>query len=90
MTSYYNRSEILSFWDLSDEQQIEALDSANDREHAEERSYVECNGEILPLDMFIRSSGKVWDGIYGQTAFSAYYIKLSKCGTGAVVGYRYF
>lgn len=90
MTSGYNRSEILSFWDLSDSQQIEALNDSNDQQHAEERSYVEYQDEILPLDMFMRLEGKVWDGIYGQTAFSAYFIKLSKCGTGCVVGYRYF
>lgn len=90
MTSHYNRSEILSFWDLTDEQQAAAISDANDIEHAHERSYVECNGEILPLDMFMRSGGKVWDGIYSMTAFSAYFIKLSKCGTGCVVGYRYF
>lgn len=92
MTSSYNRSPVLSFYELPEVDRVLALKDANTLSHAEERMYVEFKegNEYLPLDMFVRSEGKVWDGVYGMTAFSAYYIKLSKCGSECVVGYRYF
>ena len=94
MTSNYNRSEIYSFFDLSEEQQNEALNNSNDQEHAEERSYIIYNhiqgDEVLPLDMFMRlEHSKLFDGVYGQTAFSAYFVKLNKSNDEVLIAYRY-
>lgn len=93
MTGSYLRSEILSFWEVTEEQQAGQI-SDYGKELAEESMYVQnpCNeAEILPLHMFVRTEHtKVWNGIYGLSAFGAYFIKISRCGTGAVVAYRYF
>ncbi len=96
MTSNYNRSEIYSFFDLSEEQQNEALNNSNDQEHAEERSYIiykhKSGDQVLPLDMFIAiREGKptVFHGIYAQDYFSAYFVKFNKSNDEALVAYRY-
>lgn len=92
MGNRYIRSEVLNFWELTDEQQKVAISDMG-QDEAEQTSYVNNpthTDEVLPLNMFERSNGKIWDGIYGQSAFSAYFIKLSKCGTGAVVADRWF
>lgn len=103
MTSSYNRSPVLSFYELNEWDRFKAIQEANDLSHAENRQYVKHlpkgskKPDILPLDMFMRTNdlrgicfGNIWDGVYGVTAFSGYYIKLSKCGSECVVGYRYF
>ncbi len=75
-------------------------------EEAQEDSYVILNeayldenkteSEPLPLSQFMRlqmfptDKKQLWDGSYATSAFSAYFIKLSKCGSMAVVAERYF
>lgn len=83
-TAKYNRSEILSYYDLTEAEQCENIDH-------EQSNFVRCpiDGSPLSLDMFFRLDSKIWHGIYGQSYFSAYFIRLSKCGTAAVVAYRY-
>lgn len=95
VTTIYNRSEILSFFDLDEAQKNDVLDCYyQTQEDAENDSFVifkskksEC---ALPLSMFIRTGKcKIWDGVYGTSYFSAYFIKLSKCGSMAVVAEKY-
>ena len=96
----YNRSEIYNFWDLSEEQQQEITEGdPEEMERAEENNYVIFTGnhpdtpQILPLDMFLRTSftgrSRMWDGIYSTSYFSAYFIKLSNCGSMAVIAQRF-
>ena len=94
--SKFNRSEIISYFELTDKQKSDVLDCYyNEVSEAENDSFVIFesnkpeNSAALPLSQFIRSNGKLWDGIYGTSYFSAYFIKLSKCGTMAVVAEKY-
>lgn len=96
----YNRSEIYSFFDLSDSQKENVLNDMTNEE-AENDSFVILKGKkfenILPLSMFMRinygsnvnNKPIFWDGVYGTSYFSAYFIKLSKCGSCCVVAERY-
>ena len=96
----YNRSEIYSFFDLSDSQKENVLNNMTNEE-AENDSFVIFKGkkfeDVLPLSMFIRinygsnvnNKPNFWDGIYGTSYFSAYFIKLSKSGGSCVVAERY-
>jgi hypothetical protein len=92
MTRKYNRSEVISFFELTEDQQALIIDNYYDEiEDAENDSYVLLDEETpLPLGSFMRIENSVWSGVYGTSYFSAYYIKLSKCGTCAVVADRYF
>ena len=93
----YNRSEILSFYELTDKQQQDVLDCYyQDESEAENDSFVIFEAKkqdynaALPLSQFMRTdNNKLWDGIFGTSYFSAYFIKLSKCGTMAVVAEKY-
>lgn len=86
----YNRSFILNFNDLDDTQQAHIRDIYfEEKSDAFDNSYVLLNKEPLPLAMFMRIENSIWDGVYGTSAFSAYFIKISKCGTEAVVAERF-
>lgn len=94
MTATYSRTGIFNFNELAENLQAEIL---QDRElsDAHSTSYVilkdEDNNKIaLPLDMFMRTDGNFTHGIYGMTYFSGYYLTLSRCGTQAVIAYKYF
>ena len=92
-TLTFNRSDIISFFDLESYQQDAVLFSYyNNADMAAEDSYVifGTNHEPLPLSMFIRYNGPIWDGIYGTSYFSAYFIKLSVDGSQAVICERYW
>jgi hypothetical protein len=86
--SKYNRSEVVSFFELTDDQQTDVL-TYTDVEDAEGAQYVifKCKGGItqaLSLSNFMRAGGR-WHGIYGTSYFSAYGVILSKCGSAATV-----
>lgn len=93
MTRNYNRSEIFSFYELPEALQTEILE---DRElpHAETTSYVILKEDgkktALPLDMFMRTDRNFTHGIFSDSYFSGYFLTLSKCGTEAVIAYKYF
>jgi hypothetical protein len=90
MTASYTRSEVMHFYDLTEEQQIKMLDLYHDEEEdAAEDSYVVLNDQALPLSMFMRTKG-IWSGIYSVSAFSGYFIKISQCGSMATVAYKHF
>ena len=97
MRTNYNRSEVVNFYDLTEKQQQDVLDCYyQDQSDAENDSFVifesknkEYNA-ALPLSQFMRIDGKsIWDGVFGTSYFSAYFIKLSKCGSAAVIAEKF-
>lgn len=98
----WNRSDVLNFWELSEDQQGRLL---TDRAGVEERQDLEADHyvifrypnreEVLRLSDFMRFDPqgprrvRLWDGYHGTSYFSCYFIKLSPCGTVAVVAERY-
>jgi len=93
-TSFYFRSPVLSFWDLSFDEQIKVgqeMDYLSPSELENESFVIDSErSEILPLSMFMRvDKPGIFCGVYGQTAFSAYFIAISKCGEDAVIAYKY-
>lgn len=94
MTRNYNRTLIYSFYDLPQDLQAEILQDMEISD-ADNTSYViveEDEERIpLPLDMFMRTEkNNFTHGIYGLSYFSGYYLTLSRCGTQAVISYKYF
>jgi hypothetical protein len=86
--SKYNRSEIISFFELTDDQQADVL-NYTDIEDAEGAQYVifkyvDGTEEALNLSNFMQAGGR-WHGIYGTSYFSAFGVILSKCGSAATV-----
>lgn len=85
----YNRSEILDFCDLTEEQRRQATEELG--EDARLFSYVVCGGEAIFIGNFIDEPHlRFWDGVYPTSAFSGYYIKLSRDCRSCVVASRYF
>lgn len=94
MTRNYNRTGIYSFYDLPQYLQDEILQDIT-IEDAENTQYVilEEDGEetALPLDMFTRTEkNNFTHGIFSLSYFSGYFLTLSRCGTQAVIAYKYF
>jgi hypothetical protein len=94
-TSYYFRSPVISFWELSniEKSKIESEMDHLTTDELERESFVQNpndKDEILPLSNFMRlTETRIFSGVYGQTAFSAYYIAVSRCGSEAVIAYQY-
>jgi hypothetical protein len=85
-TSYYFRSEILNFFELPEKCRNEYFDQEDDS-----FVYDEEKEEALPLSSFVKlSEPGLFDGFFGMSYFSAYFIKVSKCGTAAVVAYKHW
>ena len=92
----YNRSGIFSWYELTDEQQERVKDCyGHEPEFTEEASFVlikttKDEHEPLPLDMFMRTQhSKVWHGVYGTSAFSAYFIRFNRSNDEALVAERF-
>ena len=96
MATYrYNRSKVYSFFDLPIEDQnilLEGLDPIEDADCIEEvegTSYVALNfpgvQRFYSLAACMRTNGGRFDGVIGLTNTSAIGVKLSRCGTEAVV-----
>ena len=87
--SKYNRSEIVSFFELTDGQQADVLTytDVKDAEGAQYVifKYVDGREEALNLSNFMRADRGRWHGIYGTSYFSAYGVILSRCGSVAIV-----
>jgi hypothetical protein len=81
------RSRLYDFSELPSDQQEEH------EEYHSEDTFVKAPGarnEYLPLGMFMRTTGsKMWQGVYSQDAFSAYFIKFNKSNDEALVCYRW-
>lgn len=84
----YQRSEVYTFYDLSEHQQKQAI-SLTDQETAENNSYVLWSDEPLPLSYFMRIENPLFHGQYGLTAFSCYFIRLNETGCYATVVYAH-
>ena len=83
MKYWHKRVEVVSFFDLDQENQdIELKDDDN----AEELTFLiaEENGEYWNLDLFMRTEGR-YDGVMGLTNTSAIGIVLSCSGESAVI-----
>jgi len=93
MTSTYNRSEILSFYDLTESQQCEILDLI-ELEEAEQDSFVIINIKnyygVLPLSMFMRTENNFTHGVYGTSYFSCYTVTFNRFTDECVVAYKQF
>jgi hypothetical protein len=96
MTRNYNRSEVLNYFDLSDEQKKEVFDNYfSTIEEAEEDFYVisefKDKEEAIPLSCFLKThQNNFTHGIYSDSYFSGYFLTFSKCNTEAVIAYKYF
>jgi hypothetical protein len=86
MTYFYDRSDIVSFYELTEDQQKENI-SLLDQQIAEDTSYVILKNEALPLCMFMRTNSKFIHGVYVISNTSAYTVTLSRCNSEAVVAY---
>jgi len=93
-TLQYNRSEIYSFFDLSKAEQDEVMSNYFcDISQAEEDSYIRYGKgykEVLPLSMFMRCEGSRWDGNYGTSYFSGYYIKFNHSCDEVTIAEKYW
>lgn len=98
MTSMYNRSQVYSFNELTEQQQNEILDTYSfEQSDAQQTSYIKfinsklLNVEFLPLNMFIRvDKSNFTHGVYGTSYFSAYYITFNRSNDEAVIAYKHF
>ena len=90
-TIHYNRSEIYSFFDLSETEKAEVISNYFcDISQAEEDSFIRCGKDVLPLSMFLRCEGSRWDGNYGTSYFSGYFIKFNEYGDEVTVVSKYW
>lgn len=88
MKRIYQRSQVLYFNELDTEQQKQAIsliDTPDDDE-----TFVLYNNEPLPLSMFIRIDKGLFHGCYGQSYFSAYFIRLNSTNECATVVYAHW
>ena len=87
----YCRSEIYSFWDLSEEEQKEVISNYfQSSEDAMQDSFVKLNNEVLPLSMFMKCENSIFNGFYGTSYFSGYFIKFNKYGDEVTVVSKYW
>ena len=90
-TAEYCRSEVYSFWDLSEAEQKEVISNYfQNSQEAEEDSFVKLNKEVLPLSMFLRCENSIFNGFYGTSYFSGYFIKFNKFGDEVTVVSKYW
>ena len=93
--SKFIRTAILNFSELPLEAQSKLIaDSCLEESDLHETTFVLSpidENDYLPLCNFIRAErSKLWSGIYGLSAFSAFFIKLDRSGAIATVGYRHW
>jgi len=83
MKYWHKRVEVVSFFDLDQENQdIELKDDDN----AEELTFLIAeNGEYWNLDLFMRTESGRYDGVMGLTNTSAIGVVLSCSGESAVI-----
>lgn len=88
--SYYFRSPILSWFDLYTEDQIEFSDQFTDEQKEGLFIFDDLRNKLFSLDSFLTvPEEKRYHGVFPQSYFSAYFITFSRCGTEAIVSYRY-
>lgn len=89
----YVRTTPVSYYDLTETQKENLKDVYSfEPDDLYEGQYVDdpCDPDsVLPLSMFLRlDNSKLWDGYYGQSYFSAYFIKFDRRNSECVVAYR--
>lgn len=89
MKRTYQRSSVLSFDELTENQASAAVDELGAK-FAHDSNYVLWNNEPLSLSMFMRTDSGLFHGVYGLTAFSAYFIKLNRSNDAATVVYDHW
>lgn len=87
MKRTYQRSQILYFSELSNDQQEIAL--SND-ENAAEGTFVLWNNEPLSLDMFLRTDKGLFHGHYATSALDGYLIRINRTNEFATVVHAIF
>ena len=87
MTYYYERSEIYSFYELSEAQQLSASDELG-VDAAGDTMYVVFNSVALPLCNFIRTGSKFIHGVMGLTNTSCYTVTFNRSNDAAIVACR--
>lgn len=96
MTRNYNRSEIYSYYELTETQQKQVIEDFSMSEaEAQETSFViikfHGKADALPLSMFLHQGGNNFThGIFSDSYFSGYFVTLNKSNDEAVVAYKYF
>ncbi len=102
MTTSYNRSQIISFFELSEEQKQDIRNNYYDElQDAENDSYVmfdEQDGKetALPLGMFMSTNlhtmkaSNFTHGIYSTSAFDGYFITLSRRNDECIIARKCF
>lgn len=75
MKRTYQRSQILHFYELSEEQQLEAL---NNNDDAKEHSYVLWNNTPISLSKFMRLDSGLFHGYFSTSAFDGFLIRINK------------
>jgi len=90
--SKYIRTTLKNFSELTARQVLHARDILG--EDAEETQWVTDptdKNACLPLCNFMRAqNSKLWDGFFGVSYFSGYFIKLDRSQEIATVGYRHW
>lgn len=89
-TVHYNRSQILSYYELTEDQQLAVMnDYCLELFQAGEESFVLCNEHVIPLGMFTRiENSKVWHGSYATSAFTGYLIRINRTNEFALVAMK--
>lgn len=87
MKRTYQRSQILSFYDLTVEQQQQVI---SETEGDENDSYVLWNDEPLCLSNFIVCKSSLFHAAYSLSAFSAYLIRINRTNEAATVVYAHW
>lgn len=87
MKRTYQRSQVLYFHELTAEQQKQATDLID---NTDDETFVLWNNEPLPLSMFMRIDKGLFHGCYGQSYFSAYFIRLNSTNECATVVYAHW
>ena len=90
--SKYIRTTVKDFCELPENIQDDLLKD-NELSDLTSDRYVKnpCDEkEFLSLNMFVRTDSNLWDGVYGTSYFSAYFIKFDRDRETCTVGYRHW
>ncbi len=84
MNKNIQRSDVVNFYELTEEQQAQAIDTHETE--AEEMHYIIFNDEAYSLGQFMRTGNEFRrHGVMHLTNTSGLSVTLSKCNTQAIV-----
>lgn len=96
MTAGYNRSPIVSFFELEEKEKQHVIDCYFDSaEEAEESTYVfydrkDKNYDVIPMCYFMLTESKIWHGSFVTSNTSALVIRLSKSNDEVLIAHKYW